>query len=186
MADPGVFDAWRGSLDMIPYPKELSNTSYPINTSPTGARYWAIVCHLLYHIPSLHWHLFLLVECTPIDFVPSVAIGTHWPYWKILKCCNRRATRWSDRSHTSQERLSCSCLGPKPTKWSLKIDPPLMHGQNPIRADGDWLQVNETQVLQEQGEAWITNSVPIFESFTSIGKWSEMDRVQNGLVYCKK
>ena len=61
-----------------------------------------------------------------------------------------------------------------------------MHGQNPIRADGDWLQVNETQVLQEQGEAWITNSVPIFESFTSIGKWSEMDRVQNGLVYCKK
>lgn len=57
-----------------------------------------------------------------------------------------------------------------------------MHGQNPIRADGDWPQVNETQVLQEQGDAWITNSVPIFESFTSIGKWSEMDRVQNGLV----
>ena len=37
--------------------------------------------------------------------------------------------------------------------------PPLMHGQNPIRADGDWPHINETQVLQEQGDAWITNSV---------------------------
>jgi hypothetical protein len=84
MADPGVFDAWRGSLDMIPYPKELSNPSYPINTSPTGARYWAIVCHLLYHIPSLYWHPFFLVECTQLILyqVQQLALTGHVEkYW---------------------------------------------------------------------------------------------------------